>query len=334
MAHPLLYKEGSLYQIDENHLAFGYGPPKKTNLYQSGFSFYTPPFFLKDTPPWIRYPHQSLLPFKKEPSNHTLAPFFKKMRFDEACFETQFKKAQILFSKHHVKKIVLYSFFSAPKEEDFLDKLFQKALCLSQKRPSTRLIASWEKETGLLGITPEVLFKTSFQGIESEALAGTRDAFLKQSEEKLTEEHSFTETAIGEDLSPYGEVLKTKTNWQKYGSLEHLHTRFFLKPTNFPFFPLDALLKTLHPTPALGTWPKSALPFLEEFERDFPRGRFGAPFGIRCGTYASFHVAIRTLFWDKENVFFFVGAGVTPKSTYADEKEELFRKWHAFQSLF
>ncbi len=174
--------------------------------------------------------------------------------------------------------------------------------------------------TSFLGATPELLFKQEGLDVWVEAVAGTKkrgEAFT----DKERREFLVVKRAEEETLRPYASSL----TWQQEdspiesGDLIHLYNRLHLK-TPSPLSPAH-LLSLLHPTPALGGYPKSAaLSLLNPLEH---RGWYGAPIGVIAPGNAHFYVAIRSMLLKKKEAHLFAGAGIVEGSSPQLEWEEL-----------
>ena len=83
------------------------------------------------------------------------------------------------------------------------------------------------------------------------------------------------------------------------------------------------LLKKLHPTPAVGGFPRAeAVKFIQQHE-DFDRGWYAAPIGwINTSGNGEFAVAIRSGLIMKNQVRFFAGCGIVQDSDPQKEWEE------------
>jgi menaquinone-specific isochorismate synthase len=137
---------------------------------------------------------------------------------------------------------------------------------------------------------------------------------------------------IKKALSPFGKVKIGAQEIVPYGSLYHLKTLIELKAE----VPFDLLVKELHPTPALGAWPRDAgNEWLQKWGQIRPRGRFGAPFGYVYPQKdeARVFVAIRCVQWKGEEAALWAGAGVTSKSCFAKEKQEVLQKLKMISAL-
>ena len=227
-----------------------------------------------------------------------------------------------------------------------------------QERSGGTLYGLWNASEGILGVTPELLFERQNGRVLTMALAGTRgfdptggsNAETREqaqaallADEKERREHQWVIDGITESLSDLGQVTIGDTGIRQAGSLIHLHTPIEL---NLPESsdsnsgnkdPWNGLLNRLHPTPALGAYPKAAgMQWLLEQDSRQRRHRFGAPFGIRLDDQESCVVAIRNLEWNSPAGFCRIGAGagVVEGSTPDREWREIRRKWNAVLKIF
>ena len=83
------------------------------------------------------------------------------------------------------------------------------------------------------------------------------------------------------------------------------------------------IAKALHPTPAVGGFPRDeAVPYISTFE-DFNRGWYASPIGwINANGDGEFVVAIRSGLIKKDEVNFFAGCGIVEGSDPLKEWEE------------
>jgi menaquinone-specific isochorismate synthase len=90
------------------------------------------------------------------------------------------------------------------------------------------------------------------------------------------------------------------------------------------------LIRALHPTPALGGFPREqALSFIKTHE-PFEREWYGAPIGWISPTAASFHVGIRSAILRNHTLEIFAGTGIVKESQAEKEWEELNHKIRPF----
>ena len=83
------------------------------------------------------------------------------------------------------------------------------------------------------------------------------------------------------------------------------------------------MIDDLHPTPALGGYPKArALDYIEAHEFG-ARGLYGAPVGmIDMYDDCEFIVAIRSMLMNRHQALLFAGAGIVQESNAAEEVAE------------
>ena len=98
--------------------------------------------------------------------------------------------------------------------------------------------------------------------------------------------------------------------------------------------PLFALVERLHPTPALGGWPRDwAKKVIEDYERA-PRGLFAAPLGYYLPNgMGEFIVGIRSMLIEANQARLFAGAGVLAESDLAQEAQEIQLKMTPMREL-
>ncbi|QQL44505.1 chorismate-binding protein [Sulfuriroseicoccus oceanibius] len=191
---------------------------------------------------------------------------------------------------------------------------------------------------GLVGATPERLFSLTGDELITMALAGTapverRAPFVN--DPKQIREHEIVVRYLIDALDPLGEVVREKREVMSLGSIVHFRSALKVKLSESPG--VDALVRRLHPTPALGVLPRNAenLELLGEMrDRLGVPKRFGAPFGVRVG--GSFHgvVGIRHICWRGTHALLPAGCGVIAESECENEWKELAIKRESVKRLF
>jgi menaquinone-specific isochorismate synthase len=178
--------------------------------------------------------------------------------------------------------------------------------------------------TAFLGASPEKLFSRFERRISTEALAGTIDLTEKWSPKEF-EEVNAVRTFLQKQLLPCCQDLHWGSPEERpFGNLRHLYQK------------LDGMLKTkisdkmlisrLHPTPALGGFPRDlTMNYLKSVE-PFNRGWYGAPIGLVSEKETDLAIAIRSMLVSENQLHLFSGAGVVKGSEPAKEWEELDRK--------
>ncbi len=132
----------------------------------------------------------------------------------------------------------------------------------------------------------------------------------------------------------YKEIAKTQNSKITIGvrenmalnKLTHLRTPVEFSdfpPTNNDFSP-DNWIRTLHPTPALGVYPRTK-ETLEELQkiREGLNPYYGSTFGVYEKTLSSFVVMIRGFFSELGQVTRPLGVGITSRSILEQEWEEI-----------
>lgn len=195
-----------------------------------------------------------------------------------------------------------------------------------------------EGGAGMIGATPEQLFTVQNGVLETMALAGTAprhevDDF--PTDPKEIREHELVADYIEELLSPLGTVCREERTLLDLGSIVHFLTRLRvgLKEGDRD---LNALVKRLHPTPALGACPRGdgALRQLVNYREQLGvPPEFGAPFGAFHEGFFQVLVAIRNVSWNGRDAFLPSGVGLVEGSRFDREWRELALKRNSVKSL-
>lgn len=182
-----------------------------------------------------------------------------------------------------------------------------------------------------VGATPERLARFTPTQVETESLAGStmRGKTFEEDDDlagkllnskKDRHEHQIVIEAIEEDLVPYSERLEHSSSpkVKKLPNVQHLYT-----PISAVFkegISRTKVLKNLHPTPAVGGFPRDkALDFIEGAE-SFTRGWYASPIGwINSHGTGEFYVAIRSGLIEQETAHFYAGCGIVEDSDPENE---------------
>lgn len=201
----------------------------------------------------------------------------------------------------------------------------------------TRFALQFEKGQTFIGATPESLYHRKKNHIFSVAIAGTRRrgdsekedlAFEKDLRESNKEQAEFysVEKSILKTLQPLCTTLhsSSQTSVIKTRRLQHLYKQYEghlrEKVTD------EILLQALHPTAAVGGFPKApSLEYLSQ-EEPFERGWYSGPLGYVSQNEAEFIVAIRSALIKEKECFLFAGTGIVEGSIAEKEWEELEHK--------
>jgi 2-succinyl-5-enolpyruvyl-6-hydroxy-3-cyclohexene-1-carboxylate synthase len=220
------------------------------------------------------------------------------------------------------------------------------------------------------GCTPERLFQVQSRRVVSEALAGTRTrGSTQEADEELSrqlfesskdqKEHTITAKFVREafdDMKQQGWVENEQNGKESLGKdgygghfyvrrlrhLQHLCQRYDcnLSDRAFSMDAIKFLLNNLHPTPAVGGYPKNqAMEFIRKYETTgFDRGFYSGPVGFVSKDAAEIVVAIRSGLLSqatgRSKVSVFAGAGLVPGSTVQGEWAETSHKLAVVSSIF
>lgn len=265
-------------------------------------SWYAPDFFLEHPMPW-----------------HTHENYFIKEGFS---FPKQYARMtepldfKPMFDDMRLKKAVAYTF--CPLENFSWESALQH---LSERGRRYFLYAT----DGIMGASPEILFDLEKGRLITWALAATAKNPEELEGAKEVEEHAIVVEGIKAALSGYGNVVVKPKEIATFGTLHHLKQEIELQAS----LTFEEAVKALHPTPALGAWPRDeGTLWLKKWGCIVPRGRFGAPFGYSFPERdeSRAFVAIRCVQWEGEEAALWAGAGITEKSSFAKESAEVLQK--------
>jgi menaquinone-specific isochorismate synthase len=199
--------------------------------------------------------------------------------------------------------------------------------------------------TAFIGTSPERLYHRRDRCFKTEALAGTRHrGKSSQIDRELSDnlrtspkdlhEHQLVVQNLQGILAELCEsvTIDRQSKILKLNKVQHLYTQCqgILKPDL-----TDAdLLPKLHPTPAVGGFPRTqALKLIQQLE-PFERGWYAAPVGWVGDDTAEFAVAIRSGLIDRDRLLLFSGAGIVRGSKADEEWTEIENKICHFTDLF
>jgi isochorismate synthase EntC len=338
---------GIIMQVTPKTFLMGWGDPEP--IIQEGNSknpcFYISDFFLTQAQPWIHYTQwqaisqQTLLQLL----DNDISPIMNTCHWttdSDSHFKQAFEELIYLFKIGVLKKAVPYLFSYA--RESMTHQRLQR--CLKQaivhlKQNKGYLYGYWNADFGIVGVTPELLFSHSNQQpkkIYTMALAGTCAAsdcstILIQNQ-KEQEEHQWVVQGICESLCTLGTLHVGNPQILKLPHLNHLMTLIEVELKQ-PFH-FDTCVQHLHPTPALGAFPRDpGRQWLEKYQQHTPRYYYGAPLGFSYAGLAMCLVAIRNVQWNASKMFIGTGCGVVAQSVFEKERQEIQLKMTAIRTL-
>jgi menaquinone-specific isochorismate synthase len=331
---------GAIMSIPEKKVLVAWGkqtrfphPFNPLSLY-----FYSSDFFLMEQNPWLAYEHhlevgiEEFIPLLKPLAQKV--PKCQWFNHHKEKFKSAIEDIQKKIKFGELEKAVPFVFevSKTPMTSAQLISSLLKALEFSIHYP-LHLYGFWEAERGLLGASPEILFslaKTAQNtwNLNTSALAGTKEAerndIKMEIDPKILHEHDLVIAGIKESLISYGEVVIEKIQELRLPNLAHLKTPIVVKMNQKP--DLQELIARLHPTPALGAFPRHpGMVWLQSYQRLIDRKHFGAPVGYIKPQHevASFYVAIRNAQWNASEIQIGAGCGIVAESDFNNEWEEL-----------
>lgn len=269
---------------------------------------------------------------------------FRKDYPDEQGWRTNVEAALQAFRAGEYEKVVL-----ARKATFELAEPVNAAVLLRALKKNTtqcfHFLFQPHARSGFLGASPERLYRRDGDLIRTEAIAGSRnrgassaqDQLLCQellASEKDRREHEYVVKGIRRSIEPLCALL---TGGQEPAVLrlsrcQHLITPF--KGRLRKGVRDSELLEKLHPTPAVGGYPKK--PAMEDIARlePFDRGWYAGPVGWISKDAAQFVVGIRSGLTEGRRLHLFSGAGIVDGSVAENEWEEIENKISDFVALF
>jgi len=260
---------------------------------------------------------------------------------NESLFVEQFEWSQTKFATGELRKTVPLIL----QDADVHFSAEHLALCLRNlisKQQVGWSYGFWQNGAGFLGHSPELIadWSASSNSFLTAALAGTFladvDADRAWTDHKTLEEHEIVVQDIHEQIlkEMHPEfILKKNTELHRLQHLSHFKTDFICQ--NVSVEQALRLIRRLHPTAALGLYPRRPKLF-EEFSQltlQKLRKQFAAPLTwIQSDRLLSVGM-IRNFFFDEKQVQIFSGCGVTQQSHLASELVELRNKRNAVKKM-
>jgi isochorismate synthase len=174
-----------------------------------------------------------------------------------------------------------------------------------------------------MGASPELLLRGDVARIETMSLAGTAPEGLSGFTSKEREEQKIVTDYITNIFSKIdSKPVVQKQETMMAGNVKHLCNYFELK-MKYDQKIVNQLVKELHPTPAVGGFPKKeAIEFIvatEKHKREFYAGYFGF---VEPGSRTELYVNIRCMKIIEEIPYIFTGGGITKESNGLAEWNE------------
>jgi isochorismate synthase len=206
---------------------------------------------------------------------------------------------------------------------------------LGERYPGCRIFSFRAGDSTWLGASPELLVELEQGTVRAASLAGSRPrgddpiADRRLAEELLDSrkeraEHGFVVSAIAGALAPVcsGVEMPPAPSLMRMANIQHLYTP--VTGIVRPGVDILDLVSRVHPTPAVGGWPREstfdAIRRLEQMDR----GWYAAPIGwVDLNGDGEFAVALRSARVSGSRATLFAGAGIVAGSVPEQELAEI-----------
>lgn len=342
-------ESGAIISLSQDKILVGWGEfqrLKKDKIDPAKPAFYFNDFFLTAPDPWLQYNHWMEIE-KGELANSlksaiSFDPCLWKIQQPEK-FKIAFEELQQLLQSGVLQKGVPYLFIHSSEKMDSLRLQFSLANGLDAlEGKKGYLYGHWDSSHGVLGITPELLFSSTRSEpskVSTMALAGTcsstdcKTTFFKDPKQRF--EHQIVVQGIKQALECLGNVKISEIQLLELPRLIHLMTPIEVDLTHS--FDFETIVSTLHPTPALGAFPKvEGKRWLQNFHKHSSRQYYGAPIGFLFPQRWDAHcfAAIRNVQWGASGMRIGAGCGVVKQSCLENEWEEIQLKVKSIREQF
>ena len=303
-------------------------------------AFYVTDFFLDDPHPWRHPAEWEELSVEELAEKLGAQAANLRVEWEPAPneeFGRLFRSAQEAMAQGRFSKIVPIVFESGEASADPRQWLVNELRSL----PGGMWAYGYSYHShGMIGATPELLFRSARRGYATMALAGTRP--VARAEELLRDpkelrEHRFVVDDIVRRLAPFGNLELGPIGIMRLPKIAHLITPIYFAENGAEKMSFAEMIRRLHPTAALGVSPRNEAGerWLREADRGVKRRSFGAPFGLeREDRSALAVVSIRNVQWHGTSLRVGSGAGLLPESQLERELEELRQKRAQVKALF
>jgi menaquinone-specific isochorismate synthase len=243
-----------------------------------------------------------------------------------------FDKAMDKLSQGELEKVVLARRLRLKKSTDHaVDWRSLAENFLIKPGQSFRYLMKKDEKI-FISLTPELLFELTEEDIATQAIAGTcsRGKDSQEDQElfekllnnpKEKNEHDIVRREVETGLKK----LNLSPKWVeshrplKLAHIQHISSKL---KAEWSGQSLEDLITALHPTPAVGGYPKDkALEYIPEWE-GFTRGAYAAPVIVNTAEKTYAIVGLRSGLWDGEKLELYAGSGLVQGSTAQNEWDE------------
>ena len=196
---------------------------------------------------------------------------------------------------------------------------------LSKNSRNMNFLYSIKDDASVIGSTPELILSKLNHEIQSESIAGSnysnKTNHFTSDKKEVIEQKIVTDYIIEFFKKNTADIkYNDKPKIKKLSNIEHLCTSFSARLKNDKNI-LDLLID-LHPTPAIGGYPKEkAIDMIRSLKEN--RGWYGGPLGwIDNNLDGQFYLNIRSGLGVNKDLYLFSGSGITEKSNSDNEWDE------------
>jgi len=330
-----LIEDFGLIELSDRRIFLGQGPFTRSHEpSRDGVSFYVNDFNLRSNRPWyipVDYKEIKSSDLDQFCNCRTLPELkWQEPHYNDfkVCFETITNLREEGILQKAVPAVNASASLDSPS-----NYCFDLIRCSFPHLPSLSAYAFSDNGFGFLGLSPEQIFKMESSKLHTMALAGTsrsehESSFEKDSKEQY--EHQLVVESIRRRLCDLGPVNEAQRETLDIGGMMHFLSKFTVNLHEEQS--IDSIIRTLHPTPALGTVPRTrqasdALNLIRDQQKVPPM--FGSPFGIKIDDFFEAFILIRGLFFSDNTVHIPTGCGLVEGSLLDNEWDELAfkRRW-------
>lgn len=240
-----------------------------------------------------------------------------------------------------VSKVVLSRNICLTSDRDDCDSSLIFSHLRKDQNNTFKIFFPITESSTFLSFTPERILLSDGKNIYLEAIAGTRprgnseiedlklEKELKESS-KESNEHQKVVEQIVENVQSLGSIKMGERSILKLKGLQHLKTPIEVHcKSNIDSLALSEIVKTLHPTPAVGGTPqKEAKDII--FQLEGLRESYAGLFGIVSSEHTEIAVLIRSAKIENNNIIAYAGAGIVEGSDPESEWKETETKLRSF----
>lgn len=288
-------------------------------------AFIISPFYLKEGLVAL-WPHAETILFEFEKSEKGNVPF--RMETESPEIRNQYGKSFSVVKEALDKKITDKVVLARKLNVDDVPSAILPGVfeLLCSTYPDAFVYFLDHPETGRwMGASPELFLEKSSASLRTVALAATRKTELHSEDwnMKELEEQGLVSVFVDEVLSRYGinQFKKSGPEPVRAGAMVHLRTSYHFNDDKIRNQTGD-FIQSLHPTPAVGGYPKDkSLEVIQEAEA-FDRGFYSGFLGPVGKDGFRFYVNIRSMQLGQNNAVLYLGGGITRDSREENEWEE------------